>query len=777
MGVRSLMRFVLPALVVAAAVPSLSAQADPVRVGVDLVKSNAAGTKFSPFNSNKPFRVTARLYTDSAGTPLLVPDESDGGGIPWEETFTVTPTTLLTSDAANGLLAEPAKVSGMIYLLLGSQTPIPDGLLTQDLWISTQVQTLNKSGVIAKTFSEAPPTQLGLAGLLAGQTVEAGGLSINGMSVIDAAGEWVGNPTGMDGATGPTGPMGAVGAVGPTGATGAAGAVGATGPAGPTGAGGPMGVPGATGAAGDDGADGAQGPTGPTGADGAAGPTGPTGATGAAGAAGPAGPTGATGAAGAAGATGPTGATGAAGAAGAAGATGPTGATGAAGAAGPTGATGATGAAGAAGPTGPTGAAGAAGAAGPTGATGAAGAAGPTGPTGTSGAAGATGPTGPTGATGAGGAAGPTGPTGATGATGPTFTGGNVTSITATDVGTSIEAQFGSIQAAQDLISGADVLVGGGDVSSSVLDGDFNVNSQADLVMVRDQNDNQPTGVWFRWFDDGLGGGGKEIMRLDDAADAELSVDGAVNANGLDLAEAYPTRDSSIGAAMVVAVDPHNPEHVVKAQRGVNEVVLGIVSTDPGLVLRMDGYMNGLQPELLTASNEAHAAGNFELAGMLRAEWNEVEANRNDSVNIALAGRVPVLVDMSGGTIQAGDALGLGNTPGTAARYTGVGPQIGIALESWFGNGDTVVAFVGSGGGGGVVSAPAAIGGSGFMPQGATQVVIENAGLRAESLPVVSFYGNPGSFYWVSERGDGYFVVNLADPAPEGLEFGYTVAQ
>lgn len=102
-------------------------------------------------------------------------------------------------------------------------------------------------------------------------------------AVIDAAGQWVGSPTGLQGPAGPAGADGAQGPAGATGAQGPAGPQGAPGAAGAQGPAGPQGVQGATGAAG------AQGPAGPQGPQGALGPTGATGAQG------PAGPTGATG--------------------------------------------------------------------------------------------------------------------------------------------------------------------------------------------------------------------------------------------------------------------------------------------------------------------------------------------------------------------------------------------------------------------------------------------------------------------------------------------------
>ena len=59
---------------------------------------------------------------------------------------------------------------------------------------------------------------------------------VNNNQVVNSGGCWVGNNSGLVGATGAAGATGATGAAGPTGATGAAGPTGATGPTGTTGA-------------------------------------------------------------------------------------------------------------------------------------------------------------------------------------------------------------------------------------------------------------------------------------------------------------------------------------------------------------------------------------------------------------------------------------------------------------------------------------------------------------------------------------------------------------
>ena len=82
---------------------------------------------------------------------------------------------------------------------------------------------------------------------------------VGGRPVIDAGGQWVGDPTGLvgpkgdKGDTGATGPKGNTGATGPAGPQGATGATGPQGPKGNTGATGPKGNTGATGPAGADG--------------------------------------------------------------------------------------------------------------------------------------------------------------------------------------------------------------------------------------------------------------------------------------------------------------------------------------------------------------------------------------------------------------------------------------------------------------------------------------------------------------------------------------------
>lgn len=101
-----------------------------------------------------------------------------------------------------------------------------------------------------------------------GQDITPSSVSVGGSTVIDAAGNWVGNSTGLVGPQGPVGPagpegpQGLVGPIGPQGPAGADGAPGATGLQGPIGPQGPEGPAGADGAQGPQGVPGVQGPEG-----------------------------------------------------------------------------------------------------------------------------------------------------------------------------------------------------------------------------------------------------------------------------------------------------------------------------------------------------------------------------------------------------------------------------------------------------------------------------------------------------------------------------------
>ncbi len=126
---------------------------------------------------------------------------------------------------------------------------------------------------------------------------------------------------------------------------------------------------------------------------------------------------------------------------------------------------------------------------------------------------------------------------------------------------------------------------------------------------------------------------------------------------GSDLAEWFPA-NGEIAAGEVVSIDGSDPIKVQRALESDGQRVIGIVSTDPGLIL-------GQAEE-----------------GIPYAQ-------------VALAGRVPVKVDPTSAAIANGDLVGAAATAGMAKKVDG-GWVIGRALEAWTpGSGqETVTVFV-----------------------------------------------------------------------------------
>jgi len=135
----------------------------------------------------------------------------------------------------------------------------------------------------------------------------------------------------------------------------------------------------------------------------------------------------------------------------------------------------------------------------------------------------------------------------------------------------------------------------------------------------------------------------------------------AYKVGGADLAEAYGTSDPTIIAGDVVVVDNLMQNGVKKSARPYDSSVLGIVSTQPGMVL-----------------GDANITGS--------------------PVLVALSGRVPVKVNTENGEIKSGDYLTTSSTPGVAMKAIKAGAVIGTAMTEYDGEGiGTVVVFVKNG--------------------------------------------------------------------------------
>jgi hypothetical protein len=120
-----------------------------------------------------------------------------------------------------------------------------------------------------------------------------------------------------------------------------------------------------------------------------------------------------------------------------------------------------------------------------------------------------------------------------------------------------------------------------------------------------------------------------------------------------DIAETIATA-SDVEVGDVVCADPEHPESVIRCSKE-NRGVLGVISDGTG------GFL-------------------------INAHGNSVDATLTGKP-LVLAGRVPVKVSLANGPVKIGDTLAPSSVPGVAMRSDGTGATVGIALESFEGDG------------------------------------------------------------------------------------------
>ena len=132
--------------------------------------------------------------------------------------------------------------------------------------------------------------------------------------------------------------------------------------------------------------------------------------------------------------------------------------------------------------------------------------------------------------------------------------------------------------------------------------------------------------------------------------------------SGADYAELYYDTAGGLTPGYIVTLDPTAETGVIKASSSTQDIMLGVVSTEPASVI-------GDIPSVDIGS----------------------------PVPIALSGRVPVLVSDANGQIRAGDRLTVSTTtPGVAVKALKAGSTIGIALvdQTSTSNTSTVNVFI-----------------------------------------------------------------------------------
>ncbi|TSC55224.1 MAG: hypothetical protein LiPW30_690 [Parcubacteria group bacterium LiPW_30] len=155
--------------------------------------------------------------------------------------------------------------------------------------------------------------------------------------------------------------------------------------------------------------------------------------------------------------------------------------------------------------------------------------------------------------------------------------------------------------------------------------------------------------------------GGQNLFRFSSGGNAYTTTGGSWNAGGADIAEYFPTDDSSLEPGDVVSVSPEDSSGLVSKSSGAYDAyTVGVITTTPGVLLGSD-----------------------------------ISGGQAGKAPVALAGRVPVKVSFEGGEIKKGDFLTASSKPGIAMKATDAGRVVAIALESYslsdFENGKTSI--------------------------------------------------------------------------------------
>jgi hypothetical protein len=198
------------------------------------------------------------------------------------------------------------------------------------------------------------------------------------------------------------------------------------------------------------------------------------------------------------------------------------------------------------------------------------------------------------------------------------------------------------------------------------------------VVLDKDADD----GARFSIFRDGEAGGGLggEVFRVDEAGN--VFAKGSFRPASMDLAEFFPLSEPA-EPGDVLAMDLEQPGLFRKARTAADRTVVGVVSTEPGLLLGAGvERIAGADAELASALAEARRLGDVTVEARL---WKQLEAAFvRTHAAVALSGTTLCKVDAGYGAVRPGDLLTASPTSGHAMRADDAPPGtvIGKALEA-----------------------------------------------------------------------------------------------
>jgi hypothetical protein len=146
--------------------------------------------------------------------------------------------------------------------------------------------------------------------------------------------------------------------------------------------------------------------------------------------------------------------------------------------------------------------------------------------------------------------------------------------------------------------------------------------------------------------------------------------------------------------------------------------------------------------------------------------------NPNNGVPVALQGRVPVKV--TGAAIKKGDYLTSSAKRGYAEKANGPCFVVGRALEDYAGGNGMVSCMVETGWYNPTTS-NTQNSGSFTIAGNQKQIRVIDPTVTKESKVFLTMLADPTNRYWISEKADGYFVLNLSDKVDHDLPFDYLI--
>ena len=261
----------------------------------------------------------------------------------------------------------------------------------------------------------------------------------------------------------------------------------------------------------------------------------------------------------------------------------------------------------------------------------------------------------------------------------------------------------GNLQIDGDLtVSGLDVTFGPGEqVRSDGSDTELWADQDVEFMIDRDSSGAVD---WVRIYHD------NNLLNTGVLASFEesgnLRIRGTLTQNvAFDLAETF-VMSEPLAPGDVVRVDGARGDAVRRATSGDGGLVVGVVSSRPGIVLggafldrpslgvwgpeveaRFDAEQPSIEQVILATRPELRSRGAAQATPDGAREGDKLESlaleefGRRHFAAVALAGRVPVNVDAGFGSIAAGDPLGASPVPGVARKARPGDPIVGTALE------------------------------------------------------------------------------------------------